>query len=142
MATIALVDDDRDFTSLVSELLRQQSWDVVACNEERDAIRCVRDEKADLVILDIRMSSRQSGWNILEELQTDPATRSLPVIVCSAALDDMQQRREWLDERGIATLAKPFDIDDLLQLVEKMLPNDDSDGASNEIGTNGDKRNG
>lgn len=142
MATIALVDDDRDFTSLVSELLRLQGWNVVVCNEERDAVRCVRDGHADLVILDIRMSTRQSGWTILEELQDDPSTRALPVIVCSAALDDIRQRRAWLDERGIATLAKPFDIDDLLQLVEKMLPDGGSDGASKEIGTNGDKRNG
>lgn len=139
MARIALVDDDPDFTGLVSELLRLQGWDVVICNEERDAIRCIQEEHVDLVILDIRMSTRQSGWTILEELQREPATESLPVVVCSAAVDDIQRRRPWLEERGIAVLPKPFDIDDLLQLIERMLP---GDGAPRQIETNGDKRNG
>ena len=142
VARIALVDDDRDFTSLVSEIIQQQGWDVVACNDETEAIRCIRDEHPNLVILDIRMSTRDSGWQILEELRRDPAIGSLPVIVCSAAMDDLQRRAPWMEERGYATLLKPFDIDDLIQLVEKMIPNDPADGASRQIGSNGDKRNG
>ena len=139
VARIVLVDDDRDFTSLVSEILRQQGWDVVACNVEADAVRCIRDAHPDLSILDIRMSTRESGWRIVEELQRDPATSSLPIIVCSAAMDDIQRRALWMEERGIATLSKPFDIDDLIQLVQEMLPDDPADGASRQIGTNGDK---
>ena len=139
MARIALVDDDSDFTGLVSELLRLQGWEVVVCNNEDDAVRCVLDERADLVILDIRMSTRESGWHILEELQRHRDSASLPIIVCSAAVDDMQSRRPWLEERGIAVLTKPFDIDDLLRLVESMLP---GDGAPKQIGTNGDTRSG
>lgn len=137
---IALVDDDRDFTMLVAELLRQQGWEVAACNVEEEAVACVSEPPADLAILDIRMSRRASGWNILEQLQENPATRDIRVIVCSAATDDLQRRAEWMHSRGIAPLPKPFDIDDLLQLVERMLPDQAANGPSHHVGTNGDKQ--
>lgn len=121
MVRIAVIDDDLDFTLLVRELLRDQGWDVVICREERDAIRCVEETSPDVVLLDIRMSTRQSGWHVLEALQRQPATRHTPVIVCSAATDDLQARAGWMEEHGVTTLAKPFDVDTLLRLIDAAL---------------------
>lgn len=118
---IALVDDDADFTHLVSELLEDRGWSTISCHNEADAMRCVDHNHPDLIILDIRLDHRASGWHILESLQANPQTRSIPVIVCSAALDDLRRQEEWLRERHILTLPKPFDIDDLLTLVERSL---------------------
>lgn len=121
MQLIALIDDDLDFTSLVSELLREHGWDVVVCHEESEAVRCVEDARPSLILLDIRMSTRASGWHLLEELRKSKETRDIPVIVCSAAVDDLRARSDWMQERGISALAKPFDIDDLLSLLRALL---------------------
>jgi response regulator RpfG family c-di-GMP phosphodiesterase len=57
----------------------------------------------------------------LEIIKLDPATSSIPIIVCSAAVDDLRSHEPWLMHHGIVTLAKPFDIDDLYKRVESAL---------------------
>lgn len=121
VAVIALVDDDADFLHLVAELLQDHGWSTVTCPTEADAVRCIEHQHPDLVILDIRLDHREGGWHILERMKADARTRAIPVIVCSAALDDLQRRAAWLQERHVATLAKPFDIDDLISLVDRSL---------------------
>lgn len=139
MAMIALIDDDPDFIGLVAELLRDRGWDVVTCEQETEAVHCVQSSHPDLVILDVRMSTRESGWNILEAIRNDAATHDIPVIVCSAAIDDLRAREAWMRERGVAALAKPFDVDDLLSMVSSMLeqhhPHPSPNGSANGEGS-------
>jgi DNA-binding response OmpR family regulator len=47
-----------------------------------------------------------------------PQTRHVPMIVCSAATDDLQQHEALLNEYGVDVLPKPFDLDTLLEKVE------------------------
>jgi CheY-like chemotaxis protein len=69
----------------------------------------------------VRLQSLKNGWEIIEELRQDEQTRLIPIVLCSAAMDELSQREGWLRERGIATLPKPFDIDDLYAAVERQL---------------------
>jgi DNA-binding response OmpR family regulator len=126
MTRVVIVDDDPDFTHLVGELLRDQGYEVESCDDDQKALPCVVEAHADLIILDLRMSSRESGWRILDELTYDPRTSGIPVIISSAALDDLSSRADELRERGIETLAKPFDIDDLLTMIERMTRSEDN----------------
>jgi CheY-like chemotaxis protein len=135
MARIVLIDDDPDFIGLVAELLRDHGRDVVTCDEDTEAVSCVQASDPDLVILDVRMSTRESGWEILESLQNDPSTAEIPVIVCSAAIDDLEARSGWMAENGVTPLPKPFDIDDLLSMVNSLLaerpPHPSRNGTAN-----------
>jgi CheY-like chemotaxis protein len=118
VARIAVVNDDTDFLTLMSELLEDRGWDVVTCREGKLAFAVLKQENPELVILDIRMNAPETGWNILEVLKLDPTTRHIPIIVCSAAWDELCTKEDWLKKHGIAILPKPFDIDDLYQAVE------------------------
>jgi DNA-binding response OmpR family regulator len=135
MTRVVIVDDDPDFTHLVGELLRDQGYEVTSCADDQTALRCVTEANADLVILDLRMSSRESGWRVLGELATDPRTRSTPIIISSAALDDLERRAEELQQRGIETLPKPFDIDDLLTMIERMTRSEGNHRNSDQAST-------
>jgi CheY-like chemotaxis protein len=135
MTCVVIVDDDPDFTHLVTELLRDQGYDVGSCDDEAAALQCVVEEGADLVILDLRMSSRESGWRVLNELQSDQRTRDIPVVISSAALDDLERRAADLQERGVETLAKPFDIDDLLRLIQRLTQSGDNHRNSGQATT-------
>lgn len=126
MTRVVIVDDDPDFTHLVGELLRDQGYEVASCDDDQLALQCVVDAQADLIILDLRMSSRESGWRVLDALSSDPHTRDIPVIISSAALDDLSRRADELSDRGIETLAKPFDIDDLLTMIERLTRSEDN----------------
>jgi DNA-binding response OmpR family regulator len=121
VARIAVVNDDTDFLTLMSEVLEEWDFEVVTIREAENAYSRLKADDPDLVILDIRMGSPEQGWTILELLTLDPATSHVPVIVCSAALDDLRSKEAWLRDHGISSLPKPFDIDDLQVAVSSAI---------------------
>ncbi|GAC1470268.1 MAG: hypothetical protein NVS2B16_04980 [Chloroflexota bacterium] len=118
MVRIAVVNDDTVFLSLMAELIKDAGWETVILREGDAAYQIIKENRPDAVILDLRLEHPDTGWKVLELIKLDPATRHIPIIVCSAAIDDLRVREDWLDEHGIATLLKPFDIDDLYRCLE------------------------
>jgi CheY-like chemotaxis protein len=121
MTRIAIVDDDRDFLALMSEALALEGYETVTLTESSDSFFVLRDQHVDLLVIDIRMEQPDSGWQLLDLLLSDARTRTIPILVCSAASDDLQAHEGWLKEHGIDGLQKPFDIDDLFVAVRRTL---------------------
>jgi CheY-like chemotaxis protein len=121
-ARIAVINDDTVFLDLMRELLESEGgYEALICREWEDAHGFVKEHKPALVILDIRIAGEERGWTILNLLTLDPATRDIPVIVCSAAVQSLHEHQHLLDKFGICALPKPFDLDTLLETVERML---------------------
>jgi len=120
---IAVINDDTAFLDLMRDLLETDGgYDAVICREWDNAHAFVKDMRPALVILDIRIGGEERGWTILNLLTLDPATRPIPVIVCSAAIQSLHEHQDLLSKYGICALPKPFDIDVLLETVARMLP--------------------
>jgi DNA-binding response OmpR family regulator len=118
MVRIAVVDDDRGFLALMTDALAERGWEVLTCSDTLSALTFLRDERPDVVILDVRMATAESGWEMCDFLQLHPATAHIQLIVCSAATDALRDRAQWLQERNIAVLEKPFDIDQMYAVVQ------------------------
>jgi CheY-like chemotaxis protein len=103
-----LLEDEEDF-----EVLIHREWD--------NAYEFVKEQRPDLLVLDIRIGGEERGWTILNLLTLDPITRPIPVIVCSAAIQSLHEHQAWLDKFGICALPKPFDLDTLLEMVDRVL---------------------
>jgi CheY-like chemotaxis protein len=131
---LAVINDDTVFLDLMHELLQdEEGYEVLICREWDNAYRVVKDHHPDLVILDIRIGGEERGWTILNLLTLDPATRPIPVIVCSAAIQSLHEHQEWLDRFGVRALPKPFDLDTLLETISGMLA-ERPQGSSNSPG--------
>jgi CheY-like chemotaxis protein len=115
---IGIVDDDQTFLDLASWLIRDRGWEAVLLAGETGAFEALVHANLDLIMLDVRMESSNSGWSLLSQLERDPRTRDVPIIICSAALDDIRSHEEWLQARGIFVLNKPFEIDVLYHLMD------------------------
>ena len=121
-ARIVLINDDTTFLDLMRDLLQEvEGYEVLICREGDQAYEFVRAQQPDLILLDIRMGGEESGWTLLELLTLDPQTRPIPLIVCSAAIRDLQDHQPLLDRFGIGVLPKPFDLEVLLEKVEAAL---------------------
>jgi CheY-like chemotaxis protein len=119
---IAVVNDDTAFLALMRELLTEEApYDVVTCTEGDQVYAFIKEQRPDLVILDLVMNREERGWQALELLKLDPATRRIPVILCSAAGRSLQQQASLLEKYGVEALPKPFDLDDLLSKIREML---------------------
>jgi DNA-binding response OmpR family regulator len=119
---IAVINDDTTFLGLMHELLEGEEGYTISLFKVADgAYHFVKETRPDLVILDIRLGSEENGWTVLELLTLDPATRPIPVIVCSAAIHSLQEHEALLQLYGCEVLPKPFDLEALLAKVRDAL---------------------
>jgi len=118
---VVVMDDDTAFLQLMHVLLEEEGLEVLICREWDSAHEFVKEQHPDLIILDIRIGAEELGWTVLELLTLDPATRPVPVIVCSAAIQALHEHQPWLDKFGICALPKPFDLRMLTEMVARGL---------------------
>ena len=116
MARILVVDDDDAIRLLVSRVLAMRGHDVRMAADGVDALRQVRAEPIDLVILDLMMP-RLDGLSVIEQLKKDGAPP--PVIVMTAAAPSIAKRVPA--DLVVRTLGKPFEIQELLDTVASAL---------------------
>lgn len=121
MTRIAVVNDDTVFLDMMAAVLEERGWHADIYRESQNAFEKLKESRPDVIVLDIRMGSPETGWSLLELLTLDREMRRIPVIVCSAALLDLRAHEDTLGQYGIAILPKPFDIDNLYQHVEEAL---------------------
>jgi len=120
---IAVINDDTDFLHLMDELLgAEEGYGISTSYVGSEGYRVVKGLQPDLVILDLVFGdSAAEGWRTLDMLELDPATRPIPVIVCSAATLELQRHAEWLGKIGVEVLPKPFDLEALLGKIRTTL---------------------
>jgi DNA-binding NtrC family response regulator len=121
MTRIAVVNDDTVFLDMMAAVLDERGWETEVYRETHNAFAALKANPPDLIILDIRMESPESGWTLLEVLTLDREMRQIPTIVCSGAIFDLRSHQDWLRGQGIQVLPKPFDIESLYRTVETAL---------------------
>src|SRR5258708_12971554 len=125
-ARIAGINDDAAFLDLMHDLHEnEENYDVLICKEWDNAYQYIKREQPDLVILDIRIGGEEHGWTILNLLTLDPATRPIPAIVCSAAIQSLAEHQDMLSRLGIHALPKPFALTTLLGTIDATPPRGD-----------------
>lgn len=121
---ILAVDDAAFILSRITDALVGH-YDVVAVNSGARALKYLNKNKPDLILLDIRMPLRD-GFEILREIQTMEDRADIPVIM----LTGMEDRRYVMEsiKLGIRDyVLKPFDPNDLLARVRRILESEEHD---------------
>ena len=113
---IVVVNDNPDFLELVETLLSDENYNVRVCQFGDQAYRFIKDEMPELLILDVRMVGVDE-WQVLDMVKLDPDTSQIPVIVCSAAVREIEAAEPRLREQNCEVLLKPFNIDELVDRV-------------------------
>jgi CheY-like chemotaxis protein len=107
---VLLIDDDAEFRELVHQLLDALGVEVVALAEPPPDV--------DALILDLSFEPGDlSGWSLLQRIRDDPLTKAIPVLLCTAAAEEVDGQEAWLAEHRVGLLIKPFS---LAQLEEKL----------------------
>lgn len=118
---IVVVDDDPQLADLMREFLTDEGYDVQVCSQGEQAFGVIQSASPDLIILDVRMAE-VGGLGVLYLLSTDPQTRDISVLLCTAvSKGEMEQWEEVLDQKGVPILFKPFELSQLSMQVATML---------------------
>ena len=114
--SVLVVDDDPTIRATVSDILELEGYKVSTATNGAEALREVERGHPDVVVLDMRMPV-MDGWSFARELHQRDL--DVPILVVTAA----QNARVWANEIDAAGyLAKPFDLLDLLDAVERLCP--------------------
>lgn len=114
--TILIIDDDTGLRETLRSLLELEGYTVAMASDGLDALRQLDRVMPSAILLDVRMP-RMDGYEFLEELRRLGRRDEFPIIVLTA--DTLAQAR--MARVGVeGFLAKPFDIDDLLDKIEEV----------------------
>ena len=116
---VLVVDDTEVNRILLREILELDGHRVALASDGPEALRRVREDPPDLVLLDVSMPG-MDGLEVCRRLRADPATDSLPVILVTA-LADRAHRLEGIAAGANDYLTKPIDRPDLLLRVRNAL---------------------
>jgi CheY-like chemotaxis protein len=123
MAKILIVDDDPDFVQVGRTVLEKEGYDVVEAANGRIALEMMRQEKPDLVLLDVMMSTTLEGVDVSKELASDPDLKDVPIVMVSS-IATTEYASDFPDEEAIpieAWISKPIQPKVLLRVVRQFL---------------------
>jgi len=109
------IEDNEGIVRVFQGYLATYGYVVMGATSGDEALRLAREVSPIAITLDIMMPT-QDGWEILQVLKSDPATRSIPVIICSV-LEDPQLARSL---GAAAYLQKPISQADLLDALSRL----------------------
>ena len=116
---ILVVDDEPDITGLVAYHLAKAGYRVITAPSGAEALRSVRDERPDLIVLDLMLPG-MTGFDVLAELRRRDETKDLGVIVLTARRDEAD-RIKGLTLGADDYLPKPFSPEELVLRVAAVL---------------------
>jgi CheY-like chemotaxis protein len=116
---VLVVDDDAAIRRMIiAALKREGNYALMEAANGREALDLMRAQDPEVVVLDLMMPVL-SGWDVLQERQSDPKLRAIPVILISANRDP--EIASAVDKGICAFLPKPFDIGALGALVKSCI---------------------
>ena len=115
---ILIVEDNELMVEVMTYILNNNGYEVFALNNGNDVFNNIKTNHPDLVILDSILPG-MNGKEICQLIKLNKATQNLPVIMCSGddSIDDTLEQKGAPDD----VLHKPFDISNLIEMVEYQL---------------------
>jgi len=123
-ARILLIDDDVDFVEATKTVLESKPYEIIVAYEGEEGLRKAREEKPDLIILDVIMPIKD-GFTAAEQLKKDPDLSKIPVLMLTAFAKKGGETSIPVS-RGFSLetedyIDKPVSPGELIQIVEKHL---------------------
>ncbi len=116
---ILVVEDNPDTCILMEQILEDLGETIVTSDPE-EALSYASETMFDLIILDINLGSAMDGTDVLRELRTNLPYSHTPILALTAYAVP-GDREKFLQMGFTAYLSKPFEVDDLLELSDRLL---------------------
>jgi two-component system alkaline phosphatase synthesis response regulator PhoP len=119
MTKVLVIDDEAPIRLLCRVNLEAEKMDVIEAADGPSGVEKARDERPDVILLDVMMPGLD-GWRVAEQLLEDDRTTSIPIIFLTARAE-FRDRARGLDIGGVDYITKPFNPLELAPLVQGLL---------------------
>ena len=117
---ILVVDDEEIIQTLLKAILEKEGYKVTTVSSGHECLKNLKTIKPDLIILDMMMPE-MTGRETLAEIKKNPKTKNLKVIFLTV-VHASQVGKEELKQNGVLEyITKPFDNDDLVKKIKKII---------------------
>jgi putative two-component system response regulator len=118
-AKILIIEDESDLVRALAMRLEAEGYRTACVTDGLSALDRSREEKPDLILLDICLPGR-SGFEVFQQLRQDPATERIPIVFLTArsTVEDRQKARHL---GAVDYVTKPFQWADLIKLIHDVL---------------------
>jgi len=119
MAKIMVVDDDKQATALLEDVLTMQGHEAIAVNESSTALQLALATKPDAFLLDLMMPD-PDGFKLCRMLRAEPEFKHTPILIVTA-LDDTDSKIVAFGAGADDYITKPYHIDELTDRIQELL---------------------
>jgi len=117
---VLVVDDEPDIVETIKFRLVNAGFEVITAGDGEEALKKVREENPDLVLLDILLP-KKDGYAVCQEIKSNPSLETIPVIMVTIKGEKEDKFRALIDIGANGYITKPFDSDKLVQQVKEIL---------------------
>lgn len=124
VAVVLVVNDDRDMLDLYAAVLEEMGHRAVLRIDAEPEPETVLAEGAQAVVIDLQAEAdRLAGLHAIERLRSHPETQAVPIVLATAASpEEIRPIAKRLQSLGVPVLIKPFELDQLRDVLGKVLP--------------------
>ena len=119
MSCVLVIDDEPVVGTILRYALEAEGHETVTADGGRAGIDMARSEHPDVIVLDLMMPA-VNGYDVLEVLRDEDATRRVPILILTAVTMS-RERDRCLSEGADMVMTKPFDPRDVAQAVDALL---------------------
>ncbi len=117
---ILLIEDDPFLSSLLGNRLKKEGFDLISSKSGNEAVKSLKASAADLVLLDLILPEK-SGFEVVEDIKSDPQVAKTPVMIISNLGQEMDiEKAKDLGAMDYVVKAK-ISIDDLVKKIKDFL---------------------
>lgn len=119
---ILIIDDQQETIDLCSLLIRSDlsEYGVLSALDGLRGIQIAQNDRPELILLDVKMPN-MDGYEVCRRLKSDPATRTIPVLMISGVLMGSKHRTAGFDAGAEGYVCKPFEAEELLAQIRSLL---------------------
>lgn len=119
MKKVLVVDDEPTIVDIIEDLLRKNGFDTRPAYDAEEAEVAIKRERPDLILLDI-MLPKIDGFTFLKQLKENSEYKDIPV-VCVTVMNKKEDIEKGKSLGAADYITKPFDPNDLVKRVKKVL---------------------
>jgi CheY-like chemotaxis protein len=123
MAKILVVDDDPDFVLVNRVILEAEGYEVLEAANGGEAMEMICQERPDLILLDVMMSTILEGVDLSKTIESDPNLRDIPIVMVSS-IATSEYAADFPDDEPVpiaAWISKPIQPAVLLKTVRRFV---------------------
>lgn len=119
---ILVIDDIEENSDIIQTKLSFAGYRVDVAADGETGLKMARENAPDLILCDI-MLPNMDGWGVLDAIREDPATAGIPFVFMTAytTIQFSGEKRRAIEQGAVDYLKKPFDLNEMLALVRKII---------------------